>query len=34
MSDRTGVVVCCRARYYPLDRFPPKTFFALEEMLG
>ncbi|MDX2050880.1 MAG: hypothetical protein SFV15_00725 [Polyangiaceae bacterium] len=21
------------ARYYPLDRFPPKTFFALEEML-
>jgi hypothetical protein len=22
------------ARYYPLDRFPPKTFFALEEMLG
>jgi hypothetical protein len=22
------------ARYYPLDRFPPKTFFALEEMLA
>lgn len=22
------------ARYYPLERFPPKTFFALEEMLG
>ncbi len=21
------------ARYYPLDRFPPKTFFALEEIL-
>ena len=22
------------ARYYPLERFPQKTFFALEEMLG
>jgi len=22
------------ARFYPLERFPPKTFFALEEMLA
>jgi hypothetical protein len=22
------------ARYYPLERFPPKTFFALEELLA
>ena len=22
------------ARYYPLERFPPKTFFALEELLS
>jgi hypothetical protein len=21
-------------RYYPLERFPPKTFYALEELLG
>jgi len=31
---RMEAVQVLLAKYYPLERFPPKTFFALEEMLA
>lgn len=31
---RIDAVLELLARYYPLERFPPKTFFALEELLA